>query len=163
MFRVAVAGSADAPRTYTVEGGKKLDDSWSTVAANGIYDLVVTGPGAFYRHFAGDAKAAAAKASIAPEVRAEHDGFAGDCLRLRLSNEGETSVRLTLAANAYSKQPARHYRLSPGEVIEDSWSVDETYGWYDLSVTCDSSAAFLRRLAGRVENGKPRLSDPATA
>ena len=48
-------------------------------------------------------------------------------------------------------------------MIEDSWSVDETYGWYDLSVTCDQSAAFLRRLAGRVENGKPRLSDPATA
>ena len=163
VFRVAVAGSADAPRTYTVESGKKLDDSWTTVTANGLYDFVVTGPGAFYRHFAGDAAAAAARSSIAPEVRAEHGGFGEDCVRLRLSNGGETTVRLTLAANAYSKQPARHYRLSPGETIEDSWSVDETYGWYDLSVTCDSSAAFLRRLAGRLENGKPRLSDPATA
>ena len=163
VFRVAVAGSADAPRTYTVESGKKLEDTWTTVPANGVYDFVVTGPGAFYRHFAGDAAAAAARSSIAPEVRAEHGGFGEDCVRLKLSNDGETTVRLTVAANAYSKQPARHYRLSPGEAIEDSWSVDETYGWYDLSVTCDQSAAFLRRLAGRVENGKPRLSDPATA
>ena len=60
-------------------------------------------------------------------------------------------------------RPARHYRLSPGEAIEDRWPVADTYGWYDLSVTCDSSAAFLRRLAGRVENGRPRVSDPATA
>ena len=39
----------------------------------------------------------------------------------------------------------------------------DTYGWYDLSVTSDSSAKFLRRLAGRVESGKPSVSDPATA
>ena len=164
VFRVSVAGSADAPRTYTVEPGKRLHDTWSTVPANGAYDLVVTGPGAFYRHFAGDAAAAAAtKASIAPEVRAEHDGFGGECVRLRLSNDGTAPVRLTLSANAYSHAPARHYHLAPGQVVEDLWLVVDSVGWYDLSVTCDTSPSFLRRLAGRVENGRPRVSDPATA
>jgi phospholipase C len=47
--------------------------------------------------------------------------------------------------------------------VEDSWSVRDTYGWYDLSVSSDSNAAFMRRLAGRVESGKPSVSDPATA
>ena len=163
VFRVAAAGSADAPRTYTVEPGKRLEGSWSTMAANGRYDVVVTGPGAFHRQFAGDAAAAAARASIDPEVRAEHGGFGEDCVRLRLSNDGETTVHLTLAANAYSRAPARHYRLAPGQMVEDRWSVDDSHGWYDLSVTCDASPAFLRRLAGRVENGRPRVSDPATA
>ena len=82
--------------------------------ANGRYDFVVTGPGAFYRHFAGDAAAAAGAPHVAPEVRAEH-GFEGeDCLLLLVVNEGASPVRLTLAANAYSRSPARHYPLAPG-------------------------------------------------
>ena len=163
VFRVTVAGSADVPRTYTVEAGKRLDDRWSTVPANGRYDFVVTGPGAFHRQFAGDAAAAAASSSVAPEVHAEHGGRGEECVRLRLSNDGETSVHLTLTPNAYSRAPARHFHLAPGQVVEERWSVEDSHGWYDLSVTCDASAAFLRRLAGRVENGRPRLSDPATA
>ena len=159
VFRVSAAGSAEAPRTYTVESGKRLHDSWSTVPAAGRYDFVVTGPNAFYRRLAGDANAA----NVAPEVRAEHGMFGDDCVRLLLVNEGPAPIRLTVAPNAYSRAPARHYRLAPGATLEDRWPVDDTHGWYDLSVTCDASAAFLRRLAGRVENGRPRVSDPATA
>ena len=96
-------------------------------------------------------------------MHAEPGGRGEECLRLRLSNDGETSVRLTLTANAYSRAPARQVHLAPGQVVEERWSVQDSHGWYDLSVTCDASAAFLRRLAGRVENGRPRLSDPATA
>jgi len=163
VFRVSVGGSADAPRTYTVEPGKRLHDAWTTVPANGLYDFVVTGPAAYYRRFSGDAVAAAAKVAIAPEVRAQHDGLGGEAVRLRLSNEGAAAVRLTLSANAYSRAPARHYHLGAGETVEDLWPVADSMGWYDLSVTCDASPAFLRRLAGRVENGRPRVSDPATA
>jgi phospholipase C len=163
VLRVSVAGSADAPRTYTVEPGRRLHDTWTTVPANGRYAFVVTGPGAFHREFAGDAVAAAAHASIAPEARFEHLGFGDDCVRLLLSNEGEAAVRLTVAANAYSSEPARHVHLAPGQVVEERWPVARTHGWYDLSVTCDASPAFLRRAAGRVENGRPRVSDPATA
>ena len=163
VLRVSVAGSADAPRTYTVEPGKKLHDTWTTVPANGRYAFVVSGPGAFHREFAGDAVAASARASIAPEVRVEHVGFGDDCVRLLLSNEGTTAVTLTVAANAYSRAPARRVHLAPDQVAEERWPVAETHGWYDLSVTCDASAAFLRRAAGRVENGRPRVSDPATA
>ena len=37
------------------------------------------------------------------------------------------------------------------------------HGWYDLSVTSDQDDAFLRRLAGHVETGRPSTSDPAIA
>jgi phospholipase C len=36
-------------------------------------------------------------------------------------------------------------------------------GWYDLAVTSDHDHAFLRRLAGHVETGRPSTSDPAIA
>ena len=34
-------------------------------------------------------------------------------------------------------------------------------GWYDVTITCDAEAAFLRRLAGHVENGRPSVTDPS--
>ncbi|WP_082119644.1 phospholipase domain-containing protein [Saccharothrix sp. ST-888] len=34
-------------------------------------------------------------------------------------------------------------------------------GWYDLTVTADSSDGFLRRLAGHLENGSDSITDPA--
>jgi phospholipase C len=36
-----------------------------------------------------------------------------------------------------------------------------TYGWYDLTVTSSSDPAFVRTLAGHVEDGRPSCSDPA--
>ena len=39
---------------YTVEGGKKLMDTWSPAAADGSYELHLHGPDGFVRHFKGD-------------------------------------------------------------------------------------------------------------
>jgi phospholipase C len=35
------------------------------------------------------------------------------------------------------------------------------YGWYDLTVTVNTDATFVRRLAGHVETGRSSMSDPA--
>ena len=41
--------------------------------------------------------------------------------------------------------------------LVDAWEAEDVVvrGWYDVSVTCDAEAGFLRRFAGRLENGKP--------
>ncbi len=158
VLRVSVAGSADAPRNYTVEGGKRLQDRW-VAAADGRYDLVATGPGAFYRRFAGDASIAG---SVAPEVHVLHGADHKGALRVLIENGGTSAVRVVVRPNAYTKQPARVHELAPGAMIDDHWDVTDSLGWYDLSVTTDASAAFLRRAAGRVETGQPSVSDPAT-
>ena len=41
------------------------------------------------------------------------------------------------------------------------WETDDQGFWYDFAVTCDSDAAFYRRLAGRIETGRHTVSDPA--
>ncbi|WP_443089165.1 phospholipase domain-containing protein [Xylophilus sp.] len=33
--------------------------------------------------------------------------------------------------------------------------------WYDFSVQCSTQETFARRFAGRVENGRDGVSDPA--
>jgi phospholipase C len=35
--------------------------------------------------------------------------------------------------------------------------------WYDFGVTIVGAAHYLRRFAGRVETGKPGITDPAMA
>jgi hypothetical protein len=40
------------------------------------------------------------------------------------------------------------------------WFVAASSGWYDLEVTDAHDGAFRRRFAGRVESGKPSISDP---
>ena len=52
------------------------------------------------------------------------------------------------------------WRGRHGEAYRAHWR--ERLGWYDLAVTTSASAAFLRRLAGRVETGRASVSDPAT-
>jgi phospholipase C len=34
-------------------------------------------------------------------------------------------------------------------------------GWYDITITSHADPAYLRRLAGHVETGRPSISDPA--
>jgi phospholipase C len=50
-FQVFSGNSADLPRTYTVEAGKALFDSWT--AAQGKYDISAFGPNGFLRTFRG--------------------------------------------------------------------------------------------------------------
>ncbi len=41
------------------------------------------------------------------------------------------------------------------------WICSAGKRWYDVKVVSDKDAAFLRRFAGHVENGRPGVSDPA--
>jgi phospholipase C len=152
VFRVAVAASPDAPRTYTVEAGKQASDVFATSAR----DVVVTGPGAFHRRFRDDT-------ALAVDVRGAHRRERGGRLRLTLTNRGTTPVRLAVTPAGYPRGPARHHVLAPGASVDDTWALKDSAGWYDLVVTAASSTTFLRRLAGRVETGRPSTSDPATA
>jgi phospholipase C len=161
-FIVNAVGSANPPRSYTVDAGKKLVDVWSTVPAQGVYDLIVSGPNGFLRRFSGDALAAAAK-GVAPEVRDAYATADGGSLLLTFTNPGTATVRLSVVTNAYGNEALRTYTLAPGATVEDRWNLKASFGWYDLSVTADASPQFLRRLAGHVETGHASVSDPAIA
>jgi phospholipase C len=134
------------PRRYTVAAGKSLADDW-VLAADRPYDLWVLGPNGFHRHFTG-------KGWAALDVRAEGRGSG---LVLTLSASGAPRQAL-LAANAYGSRP-RKVSLSPGRPAAIVWPT--LGGWYDLTLTDSGDSAFSRRLAGRLETGKPSTSDPA--
>jgi phospholipase C len=152
VLRLSATGSAAAPRSYTVEAGKQLGDEVPIDTS----DFVVAGPGAFHRRFRDDP-------ALAVDVRGEHRRARGGQLRLTLVNRGSAPVRLSVAPAVYPKSAPRQHVLAPGAHVVDTWALEDSAGWYDLAVTAEGSASFLRRLAGRVETGRPGTSDPALA
>lgn len=153
-LQVRSGNTADGPRTYTVEAGKSLSDTWS-VDAQGRYDLSVYGPNGFMRAFKG-AVSQPAKANL--DVDFSYDRDDRDIM-LRITNLGRVTCRVTVT-NIYDHGAATHV-LRPGQSFRERWSLGSSFGWYDLSVEVDTDENFLRRLAGHVENGRDSMSDPA--
>jgi phospholipase C len=136
------------PRRYTVESGKSLDDVW---AADGRYDLWVMGPNGFLRQFEGTAPAAGGV-----EVRVD----AGKKVSVELTNDGDAPCTFVVTPNAYRSRAVR-VRVPAGARKVRRWPLSRKHRWYDFTVTCDAVAAFARRFAGRAENGRKGVTDPA--
>jgi phospholipase C len=138
-----------APRRYTVGPGQALDGAWEA----GAYDLWVLGPHGFHRHFVGDA------GQPLPTLVALYEA-GSPALKLTIHNPGSTLRRITVTPNAYALKPWQA-DLKPGAHATQTWPLNATRGWYDLSVTLDGEGVYLRRLAGRMETGADSISDPA--
>lgn len=132
------------PRRYTVPAGGELADEWAM--QNGRYDLWVLGPNGFHRHFAG------AAGEQGPVVRWKLDRRQN---RLVLTvHEGAVSAHAVAYAMAHKSWRGKGHAAH-------QWPLDETGGWYDLDLTSPDAPGFRRRLAGRLETGRPSITDPA--
>jgi len=141
------------PRRYTVEAGKSLEDTWAAGPdVGGRYDLWVLGPNGFLRHVVG---AISGADPARPEIGAR---YARRFLEITLSNDGAADCTFTLTPNAYRRGTAT-VRVGAGRQRRRRWPL--RHGWYDVTVTCGAEGAFARRLAGRVEDGRPSITDPA--
>jgi phospholipase C len=144
------------PLTYTVEAGKSLTDSWTVeVVGLGAYDLSVYGPNGFFRRFKGGI---AGRTPTDVELSSSYDARDGG-LGLVLINQGR-APKLAIVTDAYSGRDFAQL-LAPGESVGKYWSLQQTSGWYDLTLTVEGDGAFSRHLAGHVETGRDSVSDPA--
>ncbi|MGE1001140.1 phosphocholine-specific phospholipase C [Ralstonia pseudosolanacearum] len=158
-FLVYVAGSPDAPRSYTVEAGKRLSDKLP-VNAGGTYDFTVHGPNGFLRRFAGRLSLSGLlhPHGQALEVKESYDVANGN-LELRLINHGRAPSTVTLKS-AYTGAAVQRV-VRGGDDASVYLDLRGEHGWYDLTVTASTDAGFRRRLAGHVETGRASMSDPA--
>ena len=152
VFHVRVSGSADAPRSHTVESGKRLSDTWD--AASG-YDLSVHGPNGFFRAIKGGNPAAqGANLDVTASYEEQTSTIVLEVTNLD-SRRAQVAVR-----DCYTGQ-VKTLSLAPGETRTEHWSLTRTRGWYDLLVTVHGDSRFERRYAGHLENGRDSISDPA--
>ncbi|MCX5085612.1 phosphocholine-specific phospholipase C [Streptomyces sp. NPDC056121] len=150
-FQVRSLNRTDGPWTYSTEAGKSISDAWNSTYSAGKYDLTVHGPNGFLRAFKGTNTVAE------PGLTARHDASTGN-LKLTLTNPTGADVHLTVT-NAYGGTP-QTYTVRAGATVTQTVDLRATKRWYDLKVTADSDATYLRRLAGHVENGQAGVSDP---
>ena len=139
----------DGPWVYTVGAGERLNAE-HPIGPEG-YSLVVDGPNGFLRGFAGPPDGA--------EVEAAYDA-AGQRLLLTLRSPGRPR-RLTVQGGHYPHGPVRTYQLAADGERTDAWSLASTRCWYDLIVGDADVRAWARRFCGRMETGRPGVSDPA--
>ncbi|MGF6568708.1 phospholipase C [Paraburkholderia sp. GAS333] len=161
VFLVYAAQSADAPRTYTVEPGKRLQDQFP-LNADGSYDYTVYGPNGFLRRFAGKVVAHnwwGGSETARPEIAEGYDVSNGN-LQLRLENVGSARCQFTIV-NAYDANNVIKHSVRGGDTEPLYLDLRNAHGWYDLAITVDTDSSFARRLAGHVETGKSSMSDPA--
>jgi len=108
---------------------------------HGRYDLWLLGPNGFHRHFAGQGTDKAVSWQLDP---------ARETLSLTVpSGLKAVSLRHTDAHRGWRGNGRAH-----------PLSLAKTGGWYDILVTNPADTAFRRRLAGRLETGRPSWSEP---
>ncbi|MCK7554652.1 phospholipase C, phosphocholine-specific [Chitinophaga sedimenti] len=137
-------------RNFAVAAGEELEAAWPL--EHGKYAIEVYGPNGFYRGFRGTEKDV-----VSVHVTARSDGKSKyDNVAVGLMSSAKGAVALT--DNAYG-QHSRSMALKPGST---NMSVDTQHskGWYDFTV---SEGNMAYRFAGRLENGKESISDPAMA
>ncbi|HEV3104327.1 MAG TPA: phospholipase C, phosphocholine-specific [Trinickia sp.] len=158
-FLVYRGFSIDAPRAYTVEANKRLDDRLA-LGLGGSYRFAVHGPNGFERRFSGKVEAThRPSAAIAwPEVTEVYDVANGN-IALTLNNFGTAACEFTVF-NDYAQTSVKR-RVAGGESADVQVDLRDFYGWYDLRVSVDTDSSFERALAGHVETGRASVSDPA--
>jgi phospholipase C len=158
VFQVRSGDGRNGPWTYTVGSQAYLSDTW-TFGGDGpsTYDLSVYGPNGFLRAFRGSVsgrESANLAVVSAYERSPERPG-----ITLDIHNRG-TAVAQVKISDAYGGQPVAA-SVQPGRSLIWNWSLEASFGWYDLTIEVESDPTFKRQLAGHVETGFDGVSDPA--
>ena len=159
-----LATGTRSPRRYALDPGTQLSDSWTQSQLNGTkYWIALHGANGFLRIFRGDLARKPGRRYAKPEIEVSYD-IANNAVCLTMRNSGRGGCTFTVRSNAYRTQASRLTVAVPaGGMVGNSWPVAASGNWYDFSVTVDTEPAFLRRFAGRLENGQDLVSDPAAA
>ena len=152
VFHVRAGNGVDTPRSYTVEPDNALSDTWDISASN--VNLSVYGPNGFLRAFkVGSMTGDSAKLDIRTDYHDEDTG-----ITLLLSNKGEHTAKVNIL-DKYTGKTSK-LKLEANDSESKHWSLERSYGWYDLVVTIDGDSYVEYHLAGHVEDGKDSISDP---
>ncbi len=155
VYNVRSGNSSFGPWTYTVGTHAEVSDTWPIAAQNlSAYDLSVYGPNGFLRSFKGRI---AGNHPTNLDVRSAYD-IRRNGITLTIRNLAQTTeVRVT---DAYTGDTFKR-NLKSGETLVNSWPLDSSHGWYDLTVSVESDSYFAYQFAGHVETGQDSVTDPA--
>jgi phospholipase C len=134
--------ASDAPRRYALAAGDRFTDHFNGPR----HVLIVHGPNGFLREFRGEGNGLSISSTVAG-------------LKLVLSITPATSdTSMTLNVHEAYLDDGRKIALTDGAAQTFTWDLTPSHGWHDVSVSDDRGVIW--RAAGRVESGRPGVSDP---
>jgi len=152
VFHVRSANPANVVRTYTVESGKRLEDTWNAAPS---YHLSVYGPNGFLHSFHGNIAAGAAVLHVVSKYGTHSHGS----ITLLITNLANVPAEVSVLDAYTGKSDARVLR--PYQGFADTFQLDRFGGWYDVIVKVSGDASFRYQVAGHIETGNESISDPA--
>lgn len=146
------------PRAYAVKAGDVLKDTWSLEDFDQQhYHIAVHGPNGFLREFTGNSKDP--QLSITCDYEAAQKSLTGNIV-LRIKNQTAASITITVHDHAYGAKDIAK-TIAPKSDSTITINLSKSHNWYDFSIHTKGHDQFISRYAGRVETGKPALTDPA--
>ncbi|HZY72068.1 MAG TPA: phospholipase C, phosphocholine-specific [Edaphobacter sp.] len=142
--------------TYAVSVGDTLRPRFALADfANSSYNVEVYGPNGFYRSFTGSPESPRLETEMKYE---KHENRLTGNIVVQMKNPGPERLTVRIADVSYKTKP--HIKmLDPGASASLVLQLHSSHGWYDLTVKPDGSNTEVR-MAGRVETGRPSMSDP---
>jgi phospholipase C len=61
----------------------------------------------------------------------------------------------------YYTQQTAQLPLEPNQSFTEFLSLEQFYGWYDITIEAETDSTFQKRLAGHLETGEDSMTDPA--
>jgi phospholipase C len=156
VFQVRSGSDAHIPRTYTVEPGRSLSDTW-LLGSIGVTncDLSVYGPNGFFRGFHGSvAGLRNAQLDVRVYYNNEDNGIA-----LAIVNPSPQTANVTILDQYTGKSVG--LAINAGRSDSRYFSLSRFSGWYDFAITIATDPSIKYHFAGHVETGKDSISDPA--
>jgi phospholipase C len=113
---------------------------------NETFCFSVHGPNGFYRAFKGNVKSSFP--SVLSKTFSKKDVF---------QITSKSKVELQISDASYGRKGKT---IKANKNSEQSWSLEDSHGWYDFEVTSKQDPSLYLRFAGHAENGKPSITDP---
>jgi phospholipase C len=136
-------------RAYAVTAGQQLTDLWELEGfANGRYHLQVLGPNGYFCELVGSA--------ADPLIEVSCRYRAGDIELVAKNLHRDQTYTLELTDHGYGTA-VKPLIVQPGAEKTALLKLAKSSRWYDFTASVGS---YQRRFAGRVETGKPGISDP---
>jgi phospholipase C len=145
--------------TYAVTPGDTLVAEFPlALFPDGSWDIEVHGPNGFYRAFVGGRDSHMPDVTLIPERSVNR--LTGN-MQLQLRNRLTHHLQISIQDHAYGAA-AQTIALAPAQETMLTLPLESSHGWYDFSVVTKTSSGSAR-FAGRIETGRPSVTDPAMA
>jgi phospholipase C len=156
-------GVAGKTWSYAVSAGDQLTDQLQlSDFSKGIYDLHISAPNGFYRHFRGDKNDPSLLVSLEHETRGFLSKTLTGNINITIENKGSKSLEISVTDRYRSNQLTKVTVPANGKSIIKV-DLQTSNGWFDVKLTFNGFAEFLKHYAGHVETGEESVSDPLMA